>query len=72
MGSGGMGIFSRSGSRKSGEKRDWLRRLVIPTGHGEDPKTDARKRAAAEDVTQIREDDKYFDPEGPENRQDEL
>jgi hypothetical protein len=67
-----MGIFSRSGSREPGEKGGWLRRLVIPTGHGDDPKIDERKRAAAEDVAEIREDDTYFDPDGPENRQDEL
>jgi hypothetical protein len=66
-----MGIFSRSGSRRSGDKPDWLRRWVIPSGHS-DPKIEERKRVAAEDVAEIREDDKYFDPDGPENRQDEL
>jgi hypothetical protein len=66
-----MGIFSRSGSSKSGEKRDWLRRLVMPSGHS-DPKIDERKRAAAEDVAEIREDDEYFSPDGPENQRDEL
>jgi hypothetical protein len=66
-----MGIFSRSDSREPGGKRDWLRRWVIPSGHS-DPKIDEIKRAAAEDVAKVREDDQYFDPDGPENRRDEL
>ncbi len=66
-----MGIFSRFGSRRSANKRDWLRRWVMPTGH-DDPKIDAIKRAAAADVAEIEKDNKYFDPDGPGNQQDDL
>jgi hypothetical protein len=30
------------------------------------------KSAAAADVAQVREDDKYFSPDSPEQQQDEL
>jgi len=66
-----MGICSWFGSRKSADKQGWLRRLIIPTGH-HNAKFDEIKRAAAADVAQIREDDKYFSPDGPGNEEDDL
>jgi hypothetical protein len=43
----------------------------MPAGQ-EDPETEKIKEAAAADVAQIEEDDRYFDPDGPGHRQDEL
>ena len=54
--------------------RPWahpLRRLVNPTGV-DDPTVHDIKSAAAADVAQVREDDKYFSPDSPEQQQDEL
>ena len=45
----------------------WLR----PSGH-DDPRVDARKRDAAADDAVIEADEKYFDPSGPGNREDDL
>jgi hypothetical protein len=66
-----MGKSSRFGARGSSRRRNWLRRLVIPTGH-EDPEEEEIKRAAAADVAEIEEDDRYFDPDGPGHHPDEL
>jgi len=67
-----MGISSWFGARGSARRQNWLRRLVIPaTGH-DDPQIDEMKRIAAEDVAELEEDDKYFDPDGPGSDRDEL
>jgi hypothetical protein len=66
-----MGIFSRFGTRKPADEGGWLRRLVVPTGH-RGPKTEEIQRAAAADVAQIREDDKYFSPDAPGDEEDDL
>jgi hypothetical protein len=50
---------------------NWLRRWVNPTGV-DDPRVHDVKSAAAADVAQVREDDKYFSPDSPERQQDEL
>ena len=45
----------------------WLR----PGGH-DDPQVDELKKAAAADDDRIEEDDKFFDPDGPGSREDDL
>lgn len=45
----------------------WLR----PSGH-DSPRLDAIKRAAVADDARIEEDDKFFDPNGPGSREDDL
>ena len=55
------------GSRSSGPLSSWLR----PSGQ-DDPRVDELKRAAAADDTRIREDDKFFEPNRPGSREDDL
>lgn len=55
------------GSRNSGPLSSWLR----PSGQ-DDPRVDELKRAAAADDARIKEDDKFFDPNGPGSREDDL
>jgi hypothetical protein len=45
----------------------WLR----PAGH-DSPRVDEIKRAAVADDARIEEDDKFFDPNGPGSREDDL
>jgi hypothetical protein len=45
----------------------WLR----PTGY-DNPRVDQIKRDAAADDAVIEEDDRYFDPQGPGSREDDL
>lgn len=66
-----MRISSWFGARGSARRQNWLRRLVMPAGH-DDPEDEEIKRAAAADVAEIEEDNRYFDPEGPGHHQDEL
>jgi hypothetical protein len=50
----------------------WLRRLVIRTGRPH-PKLDKIKRAVAEDVAAMQEEDrKYFRRDGPGKIEDDL
>ena len=55
------------GSRSAGPLSSWLR----PSGH-DDPRVDELKRAAAADDARIEEDDKFFEPNRPGARQDDL
>lgn len=50
---------------------DRLRRWVNPSGVN-DPRVHDVQSAAAEDITQIREAGRRFDPDGPGGRQGEL
>ena len=56
---------SGPGTRRS--LNPWLR----PSGH-DNPRVDELKRAAAADDAVIEEDDKFFDPDGPGSREDDL
>ena len=56
-----------TGPRAFGALSPWLR----PTGH-DNPRVDELKRAAAADDARIEEDDKFFDPQGPGSRKDDL
>lgn len=72
-----MGIFSwlaaRFGSTRSPEEPGWLRRMVILPPGSDDPGVDEIKRAAAEDVAEMEEEDRrYFRQDGPGGQQDEL
>jgi hypothetical protein len=53
--------------RSLGSVSPWLR----PTGH-DNPRLDEIKRAAVADDARIEEDDKFFDPNGPGSREDDL
>jgi hypothetical protein len=67
-----MGISSWFRLRSSSQEPGWLRRLVMPSGRP-DPKLEEIKRAAAEDVARMEEEDrKYFRPDGPGKDHDEL
>jgi hypothetical protein len=58
---------------KSPEEPGWLRRLVIPAGRHDDPKLDEVKRAAAEDVAEMEEENReYFRQDGPGHIEDDL
>jgi hypothetical protein len=56
-----------SGPRTLRSVSPWL----SPTGH-DNPRVDETKRAAAADDARIEEDDKFFDPDGPGSREDDL
>ena len=56
-----------SGPRTRRSLSPWVR----PSGH-DNPRVDELKRAAAADDAVIEEDDKFFDPEGPGSREDDL
>ena len=56
---------SGPGTRRS--LNPWLR----PSGH-DNPRVDELKRAAAADDAVIEKDDKFFDPDGPGSREDDL
>jgi hypothetical protein len=56
----------------SSNEGGWLRRWVIRSGRP-DPKLDEIKRAAAEDVALMEEEDRrYFRQDGPGNIEDDL
>ncbi len=59
--------MAAGGSRNFQPLNSWLR----PSGH-DDPRADEIKRAAAADDARIEEDDKFFDPNGPGSREDDL
>jgi hypothetical protein len=67
---GVLGLLLRSGARTS-PTNDWLRRWVNPSGV-DDPAVHDVQDAAAEDVREIREDKRLFDPHGPGPQRDEL
>jgi hypothetical protein len=56
-----------SGPRSFRSVSPWLR----PTGN-DNPRVDEIKRAAVADDARIEEDDKFFDPDGPGSREDDL
>jgi hypothetical protein len=60
-----MGILSWLGFRRPG-------RLHLVRSGRDNPRIEEIKRAAAEDVARVEEDDKYFDPDSPGNQEDEL
>ena len=67
---GVVGLLSpmaASGSRTRRSLSPWLR----PSGH-DNPRVEELKRAAAADDAEIEEDDKFFDPDGPGSREDDL
>ncbi len=67
-----MGIFSWFRDSEFWDPAGWFRRLVMPRGRP-DPKVDAIKRAAEEDVADMEaEDRKYFRQDGPGNIEDDL
>ena len=47
-----MGLLSWLISRGDVDEPGWVRRLVIPRGHGPDPRVEQIKRAAEEDVAE--------------------
>lgn len=47
-------------------------RLHLVRSGRDKPKIEEIKRAAAEDVARVEEDDKYFDPDSPGNQEDAL
>jgi len=59
--------MATGGSRNFQPLSSWLR----PNGH-DNPRVDEIKRAAAADDARIEEDDKFFDPNGPGSREDDL
>jgi len=59
------------GARGAQRRQNWLRRLVMPTGH-DDPQIEEMKRVAAADVAELEEDDRHSDPDGPGRDPDEL
>ena len=63
----GLLLPMAAGPRALGALSPWLR----PTGH-DNPRVDELKRAAAADDARIEEDDKFFDPQGPGSREDDL
>jgi hypothetical protein len=72
-----MGILSWLGRKtdatKSPEEPGWLRRLVMLTPGRDDPKVDRIKRAAAEDVAAMEEEDRrYFRKDAPGHIEDDL
>ena len=68
-----MGIFSRFGSRRSGDKPDrLLGAWAIPAGHHGDPKIDEMKAAAAADVAAMEAEDRNFSPDAPGSQEDDL
>lgn len=68
-----MGFFSWLVSGGSVEAPRWLRRWVLPGPGRDDPELDQIKRAAAEDVEKMEEEDrKYFRPDGPGHIEDDL
>jgi hypothetical protein len=60
-----MGILSWLGFRKPGGVH------LVHSGPDK-PRIEEIKRAAAEDVARVEEDDKYFDPDSPGNQKDAL
>ena len=58
--------MAAGGSRNFGTLSPWVR-----PGH-DDPRVDELMRAAAADDARIEEDDKFFDPDGPGHREDDL
>jgi hypothetical protein len=79
-----MRIFSWFGSRKRepGRHRATADRSpdvadpdlppsLVRTSY-DDPKLEERREAAAQDVAAVEEDDKYFGPDSPANREDML
>lgn len=72
-----MGMLSwlsaKVGSTRSPEEPGWVRRWVMPLPGRDDPKLDRIKRAAAEDVAAMEEEDReYFRQDGPGHREDDL
>lgn len=66
-----MGIFSWFRDPEA-DRAGWFRRLVMPRGRP-DPKVDAIKQAAAEDVAEMEaEDREYFRQDGPGKIEDDL
>ena len=59
--------MAAGGSRNFGTLSPWL----SPGGH-DDPRVDELKRAAAADDARIEEDDKFFEPNRPGARQEDL
>ena len=59
--------MAASGPRTRRSLSPWLR----PSGH-DNPRVEELKRAAAADDAEIEEDDKFFDPDGPGSREDDL
>ncbi len=63
----GLLLPMASGPRTRRLLSPWLR----PSGQ-DNPRVDELKRAAAADDAVIEEDDKFFDPDGPGSREDDL
>lgn len=66
---GVLGLLLPGAAR--GLRSNGLRRWVNPSGT-DDPSVHDDQSAASADVALIREDDRFFDPEGPERQRDEL
>jgi hypothetical protein len=72
-----MGIISwfaaRFDSTRSPEEPGWVRRWVLLKPGRDDPRLDRIKRAAAEDVAAMEEEDRtYFRRDAPGHREDDL
>jgi hypothetical protein len=68
-----MSIFSWFASVRSPEEPRWLRRWLIPAPGRRNPKLEKIKDAAAADVHDMEEEArKYFRPDGPGHREDDL
>jgi len=55
-----MGIFHWFSSTRSPEEPRWLRRWVVLSGRRRDPKLEEIKRAAAQDVAAMEEEDRRY------------
>jgi len=53
-------------------KPDRLRRWVVPRGHGDNPRLDEIKRAAAADDALVRGHDRFVSPNAPGLQNDDL
>ncbi len=61
-----MGIFSWFGRTRLPEEPRWMRRWVLRSRGPDDPKLAKLRRAVAEDVAKMEEEDRtYFRHDGP-------
>ena len=68
-----MGLFSRKKTRRDPDGPGLFQRLVMPRGHGPDPKLDEIKQAAEADVERMEaEDREYFRKDAPGKIEDDL
>ena len=68
-----MRLFSRKKAPRDPAEPGLFQRLVMPRGHGPDPKLDEIKQAAEADVERMEaEDREYFRQDAPGKIEDDL